>query len=47
MGHVQTYYGMEEICPIADGKVVVACAKQGANVVKGQIVAFIKSLGAE
>ena len=42
MGHIQTYYGMEEICPIEDGKVVVACAKQGANVVKGEIVAFIK-----
>lgn len=47
MGHVQTYYGLEEICPIEDGKVVVACAKQGAHVVKGEIVAFIKSLGAE
>lgn len=47
MGHVQTYYGVEEICPIEDGKVIVACAKQGANVVKGEIVAFIKSIGAE
>ena len=42
MGFVQTYYGMEEITPVTDGKVVHICVKQGENVVKGEIVAFIQ-----
>jgi pyruvate carboxylase subunit B len=42
MGHIQTYYGMEEICPLEDGKVVVVCAEQGSNVAKGEIIAFIR-----
>ena len=42
MGFIQTYYGMEEIVPVADGKVVYTCVKQGENVVKGEIVAFIQ-----
>lgn len=42
MGFVQTYYGMEEINPLADGKVVSTCVKQGESVVKGEVVAFIQ-----
>ena len=42
MGYVQTYYGMEEVLPLTDGKVAVTCVKQGENVVKGEIVAFIQ-----
>ena len=42
MGYVQTYYGMEEIIPAIDGRVVAVCAKQGENVVKGEIVAFVQ-----
>jgi pyruvate carboxylase subunit B len=42
MGFVQTYYGMEEITPVTDGKVVHICVKHGENVVKGEIVAFIQ-----
>ena len=39
-GFVQTYYGMEEIVPAAVGRIVAVLARQGAQVVKGQIVAF-------
>ena len=42
MGFVQTYYGMEEITPVTDGKVVHICVKHGETVVKGEIVAFIQ-----
>ena len=42
MGFVQTYYGMEEILPAADGKVLAVMGKQGEHVEKGEIVAFIK-----
>lgn len=42
MGYVQTYYGMEEIVPAVDGHVVAVTAKQGKNVVKGEIVAFVE-----
>jgi pyruvate carboxylase subunit B len=42
MGYVQAYYGMEEIVPAVDGRVVAVCAKQGENVVKGEIVAFVQ-----
>ena len=41
MGFVQTYYGMEEILPLSDGRVIATCIKQGDNVVKGEIVAYI------
>jgi pyruvate carboxylase subunit B len=41
MGYVQAYYGMEEIIPAVDGRVVAVCAKQGDMVVKGEIVAFV------
>jgi len=33
---------MEEIVPAVDGRVVAVCAKQGDNVVKGEIVAFVE-----
>ena len=42
MGYVQAYYGMEEVVPAVDGRVVAVCAKQGKNVVKGEIVAFVQ-----
>ena len=42
MGYVQTYYGMEEVLPAIDGRVVAVCAKQGDNVVKGEIIAFVQ-----
>ena len=43
MGYVQAYYGMEEILPALDGRVVAVCAKQGDVVVKGEIVAFVQA----
>ena len=42
MGFVQTYYGMEEIVPAVDGRVVAVLGKQGEKVVKGEIVAFVE-----
>lgn len=42
MGYVQTYYGMEEIIPAVDGRIVAVTADQGANIVKGEIVAFVE-----
>lgn len=42
MGYVQTYYGMEEIIPARDGRVVAVLGKQGDDVVKGEIVAFVE-----
>lgn len=41
MGHVQTYYGMEEIIPAVEGRIVTVCSKQGDMVTKGEIIAFI------
>ncbi len=41
MGFVQTYYGMEELVPAIDGRVVAVLGKQGEKVVKGEIVAFV------
>ena len=41
IGFVQTYYGMEEIVPAIDGRVVAVLGKQGDKVVKGEIVAFV------
>ena len=43
MAYVQTYYGMEEIVPAVSGRVVAVCSKQGDNVVKGEIVAFVQN----
>jgi pyruvate carboxylase subunit B len=42
MGFIQTYYGMEEILPLTDGRIAATLAKQGENVAKGEIVAFIQ-----
>ena len=41
-GYVQTKYGMEEILPAIDGRFVAVTAKQGKNVEKGEIVAFVE-----
>ncbi|MCR5561575.1 MAG: oxaloacetate decarboxylase [Bacteroidales bacterium] len=41
-GYVQTKYGMEEILPAIDGRFVAVTAKQGKNVKKGEIVAFVE-----
>lgn len=42
MGYVQTVYGMEEIVPAITGRVVAVTGKQGKEVVKGEIIAFIQ-----
>lgn len=42
MGYVQTYYGMEDVIPAVDGRVVAVTVTQGANVVKGEIIAFVE-----
>lgn len=42
VGYIQTYYGMEELLPAISGQILLTCAKQGAKVEKGEIVAFIK-----
>ena len=42
VGFIQTYYGMEDVVPLTDGKIAMICVKQGENVVKGEIVAFIQ-----
>lgn len=41
-GYVQTYYGIEEIIPALDGRIVAVTAAQGKDVVKGEIVAFVE-----
>ena len=42
IGHVQAWYGMEEVVAAVDGRVVAVTGKQGDNVAKGEIVAFIQ-----
>lgn len=42
MGYVQTFYGMEEIIPALDGRVVAVTGKQGKDVAKGEIIAFVQ-----
>ena len=42
MGFVQTYYGMEELVPAVDGRVVAVLGKQGDKVAKGEIIAFVQ-----
>ena len=42
IGHVQAFYGIEDVVSAVDGVVVAATAKQGETVVKGQILAFIQ-----
>lgn len=41
VGYVQTYYGMEEIVAPKSGTIKAVTAEQGADVVKGQIVALV------
>lgn len=41
-GYVQTYYGMEELLPAADGRILSVVCHQGDKVAKGEIVAFIE-----
>ncbi len=41
-GYVQTRYGMEEIIPATDGRIIAVPAAQGKDVVKGEIVALIQ-----
>ena len=42
MGHVQAFYGMEEIIPAVSGRVVATLGKQGDYVEKGEIIAFVQ-----
>ena len=42
VAHIQTYYGMEEVVPVCNGRVIAVCAKQGERVAKGEILAFIQ-----
>ena len=42
MGYIQTYYGIEEIRPLSEGKIVHTCVNQGDDIVKGELVAFIQ-----
>ena len=42
IGHVQTYYGIEDIVAAVDGLIVAAPGKQGDAGAKGEIVAFIQ-----
>jgi pyruvate carboxylase subunit B len=41
MGYIQTYYGMEEIVPAVDGRVLAVCSAQGEQVLKGEVVAIV------
>ena len=42
LGYVQTYYGIEELVSAVDGRVVAVLGKQGEQVAKGEIVAFVQ-----
>ena len=42
MSYIQTYYGMEEVIPAVDGRIVAICSKQGDMVAKGEIIAFVE-----
>ncbi|MGM9764296.1 MAG: oxaloacetate decarboxylase [Candidatus Cryptobacteroides sp.] len=42
IGYIQTYYGMEEIIPAVSGRLIAVTARQGDNVVKNEILAFIE-----
>ncbi len=39
---VQAYYGMEEIRSNFDGRIIAICAKHGAKVEKGEMLAFVE-----
>jgi len=40
--YVQTRYGLEEVVPARDGRIVAVKAQQGKNVQKNEIVAFVE-----
>ena len=42
VARVQTWYGMEEVHAAVDGRYVAVLGKQGAGVVKGEIIALIQ-----
>ena len=42
VGHVQTQYGIEDIVAAVDGLVVAVLGKQGDQLAKGEIIAFIQ-----
>ncbi len=42
ISYIQTYYGMEEVIPATDGRIVAICSKQGDTVAKGEIIAFVE-----
>ena len=42
IGHVQAWYGMEDVVSAVDGRIVAVLGKQGDNVAKGEIVAFVE-----
>ena len=42
IGHVQAWYGMEEVVSAVDGRIVAVTGKQGENVAKGEIIAFVQ-----
>ena len=42
VGYVQTRYGMEELVSAIDGRIVAVTGKQGEEVEKGEIVAFVE-----
>ncbi len=42
MGYIQTYYGMEEIVPAVNGRIIEIKARQGEMVEKGQAIALIQ-----
>ena len=42
IGHVQTWYGMEDVVSAVDGRLVAVLGKQGDKVEKAEIVAFVQ-----
>ena len=42
IGHVQTFYGMEDLTAAVDGHLVAVIGRQGDQLAKGEIVAFIQ-----
>ena len=42
IGHVQAWYGMEEVVSAVDGRIVAVVGKQGDNVAKNEIIAFVQ-----
>ena len=42
IGHVQAWYGMEEVVSAVDGRIVAVVGKQGDSVAKNEIIAFVQ-----